>query len=673
MFASHIYKDSGKVATDPNFNNVSLLLHGDGTNGSQNNTFLDSSTNNLAITRNGAATQGSFSPYGRWSNYFDGSGDYLDAPSNAAFQFGTGAFTVEFWVYLNEYKITTFVDFRSGQVSQIAPTIYASETGSIRYWVNGAIRIIGATIPLNTWTHIALSRSGTNTKLFFNGAQTGFIYTDNNNYILSPCRIGAPNNGTATEFVNGYISNVRVVKGAALYTANFTPPTSPLTAVAGTSLLTCQSNRFVDNSSNNFTITATGNTSVQPNSPFNPTSEYSITTNGGSGYFNGTTDYLRINSTTPFNFDLADFTIECWVNVNRTSGSHGICDSASSLGGQTLGKWRLAIEGGNITFARHGDGGLLIFNYTITSFNANTWYHIAVSRQSGTFYLFLNGQQVSTSTLSVNFDNAGGLNIGAVAANTYLSGHLSNLRIIKGTALYTANFSVPTSPVTLTSNGGATPSTAPTSGQVSLLCNFTNAAIFDNAAKNNLITVGTSQISTAQKKYGTGSMLFNGSTDYCRTIAPAGTHQFGTGDFTIECWAYCTNLAGGASSTMILVDFRQATTTEVRPTLEIRSSSFAYTTNNIVRITSSTISINTWYHVAVVRSSGSTKLYVNGTNVGVTYADTNNYLDGTPTIGNYLPIPSYGFAGYIDDVRITKGIARYTANFTPPTQAFPNL
>ena len=89
---------AGNPAPDAQFNYVTMLLHGDGTNGAQNNTFLDSSANNFTITRNGNTTQGSFSPYGsNWSNYFGGSANYLQTASSTALQLGTGDFTIEFW------------------------------------------------------------------------------------------------------------------------------------------------------------------------------------------------------------------------------------------------------------------------------------------------------------------------------------------------------------------------------------------------------------------------------------------------------------------------------------------------------------------------------------------------------------------------------------------------
>jgi hypothetical protein len=81
---------------------------------------------------------------------------------------------------------------------------------------------------------------------------------------------------------------MRVVKGSGV--TSVTVPTTPLTAISGTELLTCQTNRFVDNSTNNFAITVNGNTSVQPFSPFAPSAAYDPSVNGGSGYFDGSGD-----------------------------------------------------------------------------------------------------------------------------------------------------------------------------------------------------------------------------------------------------------------------------------------------------------------------------------------------------------------------------------------------
>lgn len=421
-----------------------------------------------------------------------------------------------------------------------------------------------------------------------------------------------------------------------------------------------QNNTFLDSSTNNFTITRNGTPTQGSFSPFNLNGEYSITANGGSGYFNGTTDYLTITDSEQFNLASNNYTIECWVYFNSSVDQYYFGQIQSSAANRSFchavisSKYYFEVRSGSTAYSIQ----------SVNNITLNEWTHLAAVRNGNTITLYRNGLSigsisvtgvtVNNSTLPVGVGGAGGYNAAP------LNGYISNARLVNGTAVYTSNFTPPTSPLTAVAN-------------TSLLCNFTNAGIFDNAAKNDLITVGTARISTAEKKYGSGSMLFNGSTDYCRTIAPAGTHQFGTGDFTIECWAYCTNLAGGTSNTMEIIDFRSSTINEARPTLAIQNSQFLYFSTGSNRIVSSTISVNTWYHIALVRSSGSTKLYVNGTNVGVTYADTTNYLDSNPIIANWAADLRYGFAGYIDDVRITKGIARYTANFTPPTQAFPNL
>ena len=291
MFSSNGSQVSGSPP-DAQFNYVTMLLHGDGTNGAQNNTFLDGSTNNFTITRNGNTTQGSFSPYGsNWGNYFDGTSDYFTLGAQAAFSFGTGDFTIEGWFFINVNGTHAIIDFRPTSTNGAYILLAVNTSNQPYLYVNSSQVITGSALTLNAWHHFALTRSGTSTKLFIDGTQSGSTYTDSTNYTVGASRpmIGSLGfNPGAGADLNGYLSNLRILKGTALYTANFTPPTSPLTAITNTSLLTCQSNRFIDNSANNFTLTVNGTPSVQRFNPFGTSTAYSTSVIGGSGYFDGT-------------------------------------------------------------------------------------------------------------------------------------------------------------------------------------------------------------------------------------------------------------------------------------------------------------------------------------------------------------------------------------------------
>jgi hypothetical protein len=115
-------------------------------------------------------------------------------------------------------------DQRVGSPTRDAPTIYTL-SGIIYYYVNGGNRITGSTLSLNIWSHIAICRSGTSTKLFINGTQSGSTSTDSTNYVASPVRIGDGNDGTSTYPYSGYIDDLRITNGVARYTSTFTPPT----------------------------------------------------------------------------------------------------------------------------------------------------------------------------------------------------------------------------------------------------------------------------------------------------------------------------------------------------------------------------------------------------------------------------------------------------------------
>jgi hypothetical protein len=155
------------------------------------------------------------------------------------FVFGTGDFTIEFWAYINALTgFPSFIDMRDTSNAGNGPVLYYNTGTGLEYYSNGAARIAGGALSTGQWYHIALARSGTATKLFVNGSQVGSTYTDSTNYACPATapRIGINGAGNSGS-LNGYISNLRFVKGTAVYTTTFTPSTTPLTAISGTSLL----------------------------------------------------------------------------------------------------------------------------------------------------------------------------------------------------------------------------------------------------------------------------------------------------------------------------------------------------------------------------------------------------------------------------------------------------
>ena len=175
--------------------------------------------------------------YGTASLSIDGDG-YVGVASQNDFGFGTGDFTVEFWVYLNSVAAVDqmLVDLRAGVGTDIAPVVYTNN-GNIYYYTDSADRITGATaLTVSTWHHIALTKEGTNTKLFVDGTQVGSTYTDNNNYgTAKPLFIGADFDGNNA--VDGFFDDLRIQKGNAQYTSNFTAPITTVYSTQDTVIL----------------------------------------------------------------------------------------------------------------------------------------------------------------------------------------------------------------------------------------------------------------------------------------------------------------------------------------------------------------------------------------------------------------------------------------------------
>jgi hypothetical protein len=310
-------------------------------------------------------------------------------------------------------------------------------------------------IPLNVWTHVAISVNNGAAIIFINGVNSGTATIVVMDRTQTFCSIGYLTNGytTTQTYYAGYISNFRVVKNVGLYSTNFSPigPLSTLigssTSSLATSLLTAQAATIIDSSSyavtitNNNAVTA-GNTTI----PFAGTYSYS---------FNGTNQYLSI-PTSVFLPSSNTFTIEMWLYPTAYPGSTNTaqlfnCSNATvdSFGGLNFtlyadGKLRLDV--------RSYTGGFNAQTITTSTISLNTWTHVALSVNNGAAVIFING--VSAASVDIyqldgtqTFCSIGYLNNGYTTSQSYYTGYISNFRITKNGGLYSTTFTVPTTPL----------------------------------------------------------------------------------------------------------------------------------------------------------------------------------------------------------------------------------
>ena len=641
---------------DDEFNRVSFLSHFDGANNGVNNVFDDGSTSNHTITANGNVTQGSFNPYGtNWAvDFSKDANPRLSCGSSSDFTFGTGDFTVEFFVFF--YSLTSYQTPMSAGYSNDSGGMFiqtGNGDGKFQFRSGGSALVSETTsdAEANKWYHIAFSRQSGTLRVYRNGVQTG---TASNSTNLN--RTGNILIGSDQDFnIDGLLSNFRLVKGTSLYNSNFTPPASALTAVTNTKLLTLQSNRFVDNSASGHTVTPnTGTETIGSFGPFLTSSVYDAAVNGASSIGG----YVAAATSTDWQFGSGNFTVEFWTYPLGT-GSWVIAHGVGDVTGSAI-SWQYGY--GTFDFY-YGSSSVQITSPTLT---LNSWQHIAVVRNGATITVYKDGVATGTANIGSNSLNTGGTSpfyVGAYpgAASSNINGYLSDVRVVKGTAVYTSAFTPPTAPLTAVTN-------------TKLLLNMADGQVIDSAAQNNLTLYGTAKTSTAQYKFGTASLLLDGNSDY---VAIPAINL--TGSFTLEFFAYLNAWPNSSNFDMF---YGQASsvymcfTSGINGSGSDRSIQLAYDPSGYSGITqfnvNSAMNSGAWHHVAITKNSSNVHVcYIDGTAVPATNATKANtfFTTGTHFIGRgYSPSYHY-FGGYIDDFRISQ-LVRYTSNFTPPTAAF---
>lgn len=692
-------------SNDPYFNYVTLLLHGDGTNGAQNGTFLDSSTNNLTITNTSNCTQGNFTPfnYNYSMNCLGSASQYVALPTALNAQYGALASstyglktTIEFWVFNTAIQNTSsfiggiFGNLTSGAVNGrysiklVGTSVTSTQTVRFTWSLSTTTTTFVTTtaaLTQNTWNHVAVTidattPASTTIVIYINGVGQTFSGNNLSTHTTDPTlAFRVANDNSTDQTFTGYISNFRFSRGSSLiYTTDFSSslPTQKFLPTTSTKALLFQNPYFRDESPYNATLTVNTSSATPQVVVFNPYLNYTQPTpTSYSGFFDGTGDYITFPNTAALQMSTGDFTWEGWIFINKTSTLMGVM----GLGTATTG---LEIS---VTAANNIRASYTATNLTgTTALAANTWYHVALVRigsSTGNVKIYLNGALEATSGTAVtdNFNQTNSQVVGDVrATGTPFNGLISNVRIVKGVGVYTGAFTVPTAPLASTQSSG-TNIAAITGTQTSLLTcqssTFADNSTFAYLATSN----GQAQpmqynpfgfvTSTSLQPYSAtvtgGAMFFDNTAQYL-SIASNAAFALGTGDFTYEAWGYIFGTDG-----LNIYDSRVTSTGNgINMSISGSPPIPVYRPQGTNQITGSAVSYTSWFHIAYVRYSGVTKMYVNGLQSGSSYTDSQNIAQAAIKIATNFNASSTS-NGYICNARLIKGTAYYLTPFVPPT------
>jgi len=287
-------------------------------------------------------------------------------------------------------------------------------------------------------------------------------------------------------------------------------------------------------------------------------------------------------------------------------------------------------------------------------------------------FIYINGAKIATKAITASLFQGQSAEFGIGYIANPLQGYISDARVVTS-AVYTGDtYTVPTAPLTAITN-------------TKLLLNMADGQAIDSAAQSNLTLVGTAKTSTAQKLFGTASLLLDGNSDLVTLPADVGRLSVSNApiDFTIE---LAFRLAANVGDTPNSIIARWETSGNQRSWMvrmdnvssanKIKFFDSSTGSNNASTTFSTAFNSETWYQIALVSASGAVKLYVNGTADSTTHTWTtgtfNAPYDSTAllSIGANVPSsPDNFFNGNIDDVRLSK-FARYTGNYTAQSEPF---
>lgn len=385
-------------------------------------------------------------------------------------------------------------------------------------------------------------------------------------------------------------------------------------------------------------------------------------------------------------------TVEAWIYIEVGSKNNSIIGKSQN---GSAGFHFYVNSTNKLVFTQANGGASISSTGAVT---VGQWVHVAVTKRLGIARLFIDGVLDTTAAFNTLvtqiYDPGYGVAVGArEGVGYYFDGFIDAIRFTKGICRYTETFTPPDKQFAIVSSDSVSdPYYFATVLHLHMEEENNSVHLIDSSPdRNSLVTrsgginpriypAGNAKLSTAQKKFGNTSLAFDGTGDYV-TIEHCNAIIFGYMNFTIEFWFRPSSV--GAAQTIMAHRLSTDTTQLWAITMLSTGAIQIYlklANAAVVDVSSvATLSANTWYHIAVVRNGASMKVFIDGTNNDTV---TTNTLTSTTvwlanaSIQTFLGVAHDGLNnpvnGYLDEFRLTKGIARYTANFTAPIAAFPD-
>ena len=608
-------------------------------------------SNGIKLANNNLGSSVSMIGDGSGSGYGTGC---IYVPPTADFKFGTGAFTIEFFIYF--VQSTDYIAVFDGRTNNSNNNNDRTVTGLLasgqfNWWNLGANQAVIANsaatqVAANEWSHVAYVREGTGTnqaKMYINGSLVGTGTDDMDYSVDQPARIGG--HAWSPGILYGSFSNYRVVKGTAVYTSNFTPPTQELTAISGTVLLCCQSS----------------------------TDPFAATVSPGGTFTNGNN-----NSVNPIAESFGPFTASdgegglVWIKRRNSSGDHQLYDTDRGTNkGLSSESNAVQWDYGNGLTAFNNNGFLL---GSLGGANANnddqaSW---TFRKQKGFCDIVTYTGNNTARTISHNLGCVPGFIMVKATNRTsdWICWH-TGLGDTDGLALNsTSAKSTPPWNATYWNN------TNPTATHFSI---GTNADV--NHGDSGTEGTYVAYVFAGGRSPIDYSTDFDGTGDYLSI--PASNDLELDGDFTIECWVYC-EYSGNSERQTIIGNDKTWTTNQSCLQICNPSSGAYYNTVTLwdydsdasspiahsVGLTGNTgwVMRQSWHHIAVVRKSNNIRIYIDGRLSNYTTQNNSNTLHfgtGETWIGK-VNISNECYNGKISNLRVVKGQAIYETNFIVP-------